>query len=413
MPSKKFMPYRNLVSLIPDNDAERLEKLYEYRILDTQSEDTFDKLALMAAQVFNTPSAFIVFVDKDRVYLKSNLSELPLTEVDRKHSLASLAVLMNDTLVIKDTSKEKYLINNPIIALEGGVRFFAGAPLTSPEGYNVGVICVGGAQPQEATQKQLDMLKTLGRIVIDKLENRLRYRKTVESHMNLMNIALHEIKNPLASINLAHDVMVKDNSATGRMTDMIKSAVGRIQNKLGELLEHSEYEEAGLKLNIEEIDLKKMFSRLLSNFELLAQRKNQVILLDCPDELPKLSADWTKISDILHNLLSNAIKYSYQNSTITIICRNEYDQVYIEVKDEGQGLNDEDMKKLFTKFGKLSARPTGRETSNGLGLSITKSLVEIHNGTIEAVSDGKDKGTSFIVRLPLEYRAKISLAAMV
>ncbi|MGV3459330.1 MAG: GAF domain-containing sensor histidine kinase [Flavobacterium sp.] len=407
------MPYRNLVSLIPDNDAERLEKLYEYRILDTHSEDTFDKLALMAAQVFNTPSAFIVFIDKERVFLKSNLSELPLTEVDRKHSLASLCILLNEPVVINDTTKEEYLITNPIIALEGGVRFFAGAPLTSPEGFNVGVICVAGNKPQEATKKQLDMLKTLSKIVIDKLENRLRYRKTVESHINMMNIALHEIKNPLASINLANDIMVKDNSTTERMTDMIKSAVSRMQNKLGELLKHAEQDGAEVKLNVEDIDLKKMFDRLVTNFELLAQRKNQTIILDCEEELPPLRADWTKISDVLHNLVSNALKYSYPNSTITIICREDDGEVYIEVKDEGQGLSAEDMEKMFTKFGKLSAKPTGRETSNGLGLSITKSLVELHNGTIMAVSDGKDKGTSFIVRLPQEYRANISLAQMV
>lgn len=406
------MPYKQIVSLIPENDAARLEKLYEYRILDTHSEDTFDKIALMAAQIFDAQSAFIVFVDKERVFIKSNLSALPLSEVPRNESLSSVAILRDEPTVINDTTKEDFLINNPIIALEGGIRFFAGVPLKTPEGYNVGVICVCDSEPRDASKKQLDMLGSLSRIVIDKLENRLRYRKTVESHVDLMNIALHEIKNPLASINLANDIMAKDATSVIRMTDMIKSAVGRIQSKLTSLLKHHEHEETELKLSIEEIDLKKMFVRLIHNFELLAFRKNQRIILDCEDDVPLISADWGKISDVMHNLLSNAIKYSYPDSTIHIICRNDEDRVYIEVKDEGQGLSSDDLERLFTKFAKLSSKPTGRETSNGLGLSITKSLVELHNGSIEAISEGKGRGTSFIVRLPYQYHKISNMAGV-
>jgi len=406
------MPYKQIVSLIPENDAARLEKLYEYRILDTHSEDTFDKIALMAAQIFDAQSAFIVFVDKERVFIKSNLSALPLSEVPRNESLSSVAILRDEPTVINDTTKENFLINNPIIALEGGIRFFAGVPLKTPEGYNVGVICVCDSEPRDASEEQLDMLGSLSRIVIDKLENRLRYRKTVESHVDLMNIALHEIKNPLASINLANDIMAKDATSVIRMTDMIKSAVGRIQSKLTSLLKHHEHEETELKLSIEEIDLKKMFVRLIHNFELLAFRKNQRIILDCEDDVPLISADWGKISDVMHNLLSNAIKYSYPDSTIHIICRKDDDRVYIEVKDEGQGLSSDDLERLFTKFAKLSSKPTGRETSNGLGLSITKSLVELHNGSIEAISEGKGRGTSFIVRLPYQYHKISNMAGV-
>lgn len=407
------MPYSSIVSLIPENDAARLEKLYEYNILDTHSEDTFDKLALMAAQIFDAQSAFIVFVDKERVFLKSNLSALPYSEVPRINSLSSLAILHDEPTVFNDTTLEKFLISNPIIAIEGGVRFFAGVPLKSPEGFNVGVICVGHSEPREASKKQLEMMKSLSKIVIDKLENRLRYRKTVESHIDLMNIALHEIKNPLASINLANDVMAKDVTSVSRMTEMIRSAVSRIQSKLTSLIKHYEQESSEIKLSIEDINLNNMFSRIINNFELLASRKNQTIILDCARDVPVIKADWAKISDVLHNLISNAIKYSYYDTEIRVICRNDDEQVYIEVKDEGQGLSSEDQDRLFTKFAKLSSKPTGKETSNGLGLSITKSLVELHNGTIEAVSDGKGKGTSFIIRIPYEYHKISNMAGVV
>jgi signal transduction histidine kinase len=381
------------------NDYERLEKLKDYQILDTHSEDTFDKIALMALQVFNASGALITFVDKDRVFVKSNLSQIDVNELPREESLWSHAILEDTVTIINDTNGYKPLTESH------GVRFYAAAPLKSPEGFNVGTICVIDSEPrQEVTPEQTEMLKTLSTIIIDKLENRLRYRKSLESHINLMNIVLHEIKNPLASIKLANEIISKNPASSDRMTENINSAVLRIQAKLGDLLKQQELEEKDLTLNIEEVDLTEMFNRLVNNFELLANRKKQVIELYVDERLPVIQADRVKILDILHNLLSNALKYSYHGSNIKVSAREAGNYVHIEVKDEGQGLNFSDMQKLFTKFAKLSSKPTGKETSHGLGLSITKSFVELHKGNIYAMSPGKDKGTTFIVSLPFKHK---------
>lgn len=397
------MNYTKPKRLLPSNEAARLEKLLDYQILDTQSEDTFDKIALMASQIFDTPTAFISFVDAERVYIKSNLSQLPYTEVERSQSLSSLVILTDEVTVFHDTHEVQYLIDKKFIALDGGIRFFSAAPLKSPEGYNVGCICVGDSVPREVRPEQIDMLKTLASIVIDKLENRLRYRKNIEAQVDMMNFTLHEIKNPLASISLANEILKRDSTSRDKMTEMIKSSVKMIQEKLSEVLTQSELEEKEINLTIEEVDIKDLVYRVLNNFELLAKRKKQTIEVQCSDLLPVIQADKTKLSDIFHNLVSNAIKYSYYGTTIKIIAEEISDSVRLEVKDEGQGLNEGDVSKLFTKFGKLSAKPTGKETSNGLGLAITKSFVELHNGTIEALSEGKDKGTSFIITLPVKH----------
>jgi signal transduction histidine kinase len=405
------MSFKKPVYYIPNHEDLRLEKLREYQILDTHSEDSFDKIALMASQVFNCPSAFITFIDEKRAFFKSNLSSLDINELARENTLSSLAILNDAATVYTDTKNHPELLEMPLVKAENGIRFFAGVPLKSPEGFNVGVISVADNVPREVTNLQIDMLKTLSKLVIDKLENRLRYRKSIESQINLMNIALHEIKNPLASINLANDIIRKDVSTAGRMTDMIKSSVGMMQKRLANLLMQSELEEKDLVLNIEEINLKEMFIRLLNNFELLANRKKQVIELNCEESLI-VEGDRSKISDVLHNLLSNAIKYSYLNTTIRVSAREAGNYMHIEVKDEGQGLNFEDIQKLFTKFAKLSSKPTGKETSNGLGLSITKSFVELHRGNIYAMSPGKDRGTTFIVSIPLKYRMPNDIEAI-
>lgn len=401
---QKVMIYEKPISILPINESLRIQKLRDYQILDTHSEDTFDKIALLASQIFNTPSAYVTFVDEKRVYLKAIVGDFNLTEVPREQSLCSLAILDEKTTVFNDTHNSPDLLANPLVTETGGIRFYAGAPLKSPEGYSVGTVCVVDSVPREATDEQLAMLRTLADIVMNKLESRLRYNTIIKSQNDLMGIALHEIKNPVASISLANDILRIDATKVPKMTDMIKRCVVTIQAKLADLLKLSEDEETDQKLSIEEADLNEMLHRLVNNFELLANKKNQIVELTIDDSLPKINIDKTKISDVLHNLMSNAIKYSYSNSTIKIIAKKIDDFVEIEFKDQGQGLNDEDAEKLFKKFAKLSSKPTGRESSNGLGLSICKSLIELHNGQIFAKSAGKELGTSFFISLPIVYR---------
>ena len=92
-------------SIIPDNDAERIKKLRAYDILDTPEEDTFNKIAILAAQIFNTPIAQVTFVDEERVFFKTNISPLAATEINRSDSFCSIAILndsMNKVFYSKD-----------------------------------------------------------------------------------------------------------------------------------------------------------------------------------------------------------------------------------------------------------------------------------------------------------------------
>lgn len=389
--------------IIPVNDELRLNKLYEYQILDTHQEDTFDKIALVASQIFATPFAFITFVDEDRVFFKSNISDFNGNVAPREKIPCSLAILQDSPTIYYDTLEDSYLKDGPLIGCAGGIRYYVGIPLKSPEGYLLGTLCVADTTPriEPVTDMQMEMLKSLSEIIINKLESRLRYKKLLKSQNELMNITLHEIKNPLASIKLANEVIMKDPSRIDNMGGMIKQSVERIQEKLSDLLKHSEAEEEQLKLNIQETDLREILESLVESFELQALRKQQQLLLDFNEELPKIYIDKVKISDVFHNLLSNAIKYSYYNSNIHISVMRKKRWIKIGFSDNGQGLSKEDLDKLFVKFAKLSAKPTGKETSNGMGLSICKSLVEMHNGKIYAKSEGKDKGSCFIVKLPL------------
>jgi signal transduction histidine kinase len=125
--------------------------------------------------------------------------------------------------------------------------------------------------------------------------------------------------------------------------------------------------------------------------------------------------DTDRMREVIDNLISNAIKYSPEGKTIAVRVQHSKDDndggapsVLVSVRDEGQGLTEEDMKKLFGKFQRLSAQPTAGESSTGLGLAIVKQLVELHGGKVWAESEGKNKGSIFCVKLPSASKTKRS-----
>lgn len=393
---------------VPENDSLRLKKLYEYQILDTHPEDTFDKIALLASKVFKTPYAFVTFVDEDRVFIKANISPFEGNVIPREKSLCGMAIIDDECTIVHDAMENECMKDSLLVKKKGGVRFYVGAPLRSPEGYLLGTVCVADKKPRygHISKRKQEMLKNLADLVVNKLEMRLRYKNLLKAQHELMNITLHEIKNPLASIKLANDVIKKDPSRSESMYLRVKDSIARIQTKLHDLLKNSEDEEVQQKLCMEETNLKDIFESLLDTFQLQANKKKQSVTLSYDTNIPPVFIDRKKITDVFHNLLSNALKYSYPDSDINIFVSRNCTSVDVEFRDEGQGLDEDDINKLFTRFAKLSSKPTGKETSNGLGLSICKSFVEMHNGKIYANSPGKDMGTSFFVSLPLIYEVE-------
>lgn len=394
-------PYIQQVSLIPLNDEERLRKLYKYEILDTPADKTFDNIAILAAQIFDTPSAFVSFVDQDRVFFKAKI--VPAESITKlpEATIATLAVLSADTTVFTDILAEPTL-NIALPTIDNAVRFYAATPIKTPDGFLLGAISVVDEVPRVATAKQLEMLKNLSEIIVDELELRQTTRNIVRVQTDLMNIAVHDMKNPLTAISL-FSKLIQQKSAEDpiqKMAGKINAASARILDDLNNLLTHAQTDNAAMMLQFEDVDTAKLITKAVNNLQVLASQKKQQILLEL-NCLKLARIDSSRILEVFENLLSNAIKYSFDHTRINIYSEEKDGNLVVEFRDEGQGLNDDDMQKLFTKFARLSAIPTNKETSNGLGLSIAKILVELHNGKIWAESKGKNMGTSFFVSLPL------------
>jgi len=157
--------------LIQNNDAARVAVLQKYDILDTEPEKAFDDLALLASYVCKTPIAMISLVDEDRQWFKSKVG-VSISETPRDIAFCSVAIQQPDVFVVPDTLRDERFRNNPLVIYDPRIRFYAGAPLITEEGYALGTLCVVDRTPRDFTADQGEALKALSRLVLAQLEFR-------------------------------------------------------------------------------------------------------------------------------------------------------------------------------------------------------------------------------------------------
>lgn len=220
----------------------------------------------------------------------------------------------------------------------------------------------------------------------------------------VFNFAAHDVKNALQVILLSAQALktkLPDNDIARRYGDTIERQAKHTVDLINDLLLSAKTEElTALSLEKTEVNVGELVKQVCDAMSVKAEKKKQSLCIEVEDRCITL-ADKSSLKIIVENLVSNAIKYSPEGKSIWVNVWQDMKNVYIKVRDEGLGFAEEEKEKLFLRFQKLSARPTGNEVSTGLGLSITKKLVELHNGRIWADSPGQDKGSMFVVELPL------------
>jgi GAF domain-containing protein len=156
---------------IPANERARLETLRQYTILDTEAEDGFNDLTSIASMLCNTPIALISLVDADRQWAKARVG-LGIIETPRDVSFCAHAILQDGPLVVRDTLDDDRFKDNRMVLEKPYIRFYAGAPLISPEGFKVGTLCVMDHVPRDISDSQIEGLRILARQVVTLLELR-------------------------------------------------------------------------------------------------------------------------------------------------------------------------------------------------------------------------------------------------
>ncbi len=174
------------------NEPDRLAALDRYHILDTQAEAQFDDIVRIAAQICGTPMALISLVDASRQWFKAAVG-INVTETPREIAFCAHAIQQHDILVVNDAAQDARFADNPLVTRDPRLRFYAGAPLETPDGFPLGTLCVLDSKPGELSEQQGTALKALARQVMTQLELRLalhRIRVNEERHTLILNSAI-------------------------------------------------------------------------------------------------------------------------------------------------------------------------------------------------------------------------------
>jgi signal transduction histidine kinase len=397
---------------IPFNDTERLNHLLGYGILDTPAESDYDGLTELASLICETPIALISMVDARRQWFKSRIG-LEACEAPRETSLCGHAILSESIMEIQDALEDERFCDNPLV-LEQKIRFYAGAPLVSPEGYIIGTLCVIGHEPKKLNEKQRSHLKILSRQIMRNLELKkstslisgqeeklVNLYKMSSLGMMAANVA-HEINNLISIIQNTGVLMARKIKKESCTADDLLPGIAKIEEtalRMEKVIKGiSSYTRNGEKDPFEPVSVDKLIENTLSLCEQKRFSKRIKIQVDLPEGESILECRETQISQVLVNLLNNSMDAIEELDEKWILIEVKFEKknksFLFSVTDSGPGIPTEVSSKLMQPF--FTTKKSGKGT--GLGLSISRSIIEVHHGHF--FIDEKSPHTRFVFELP-------------
>jgi len=239
-------------------------------------------------------------------------------------------------------------------------------------------------------------------------ERSIKLEELSKEKDNFINVVAHDLKSPLNNITgLSNLIRINGKLSEEQIhyLNLLDQVSIESKNLVSNLLDINKLELGLFEQHVEEFEVKDAIDKIVNNYEKSASEKNITLKKFYTGNI-SIRNNREFIERILDNLISNAIKFSPNNKTVTITCDYNYQFLAFSVKDEGPGISKKEQKDLFKKFTRLSARPTGGESSTGLGLAIVKLLVDKLDGEIEVISK-ENKGTEIRVKFPASFSSDL------
>ncbi len=219
----------------------------------------------------------------------------------------------------------------------------------------------------------------------------------------------HELRNPLAAITSAAELIQlldPSNPTFDEARDILNTHVQHLVRLVDEMLDVSRLTSGKIRLRREVVDFREIVSLSLQSCEPMFASRRHVVQVSMPDHSVYVEGDAARLEQVVVNLLMNAAKYTDQDGKIEILLRsgNEVEQAELRIRDNGIGISPEMLPQIFELFRQLNPSLHRAEGGLGIGLSVVKSLVELHGGSVVALSDGVGYGSEFVVLLPNSSR---------
>ena len=395
--------------LVPPNEAERLDALKRYNILDTLPEQVFDDATALVSYICGTPIAYISFIDENRQWFKSKIG-FDVSEVPREITLSRYTIMDSKLVEIPDTLLSERFKDDPNVTDGYKIRFYVGMPITTPDGYVIGVLCAVDHEPRELNDNQRNALNIVARHVINTLElgrknSQLAQQKkiadrAVAAKENFLANMSHEIRTPLNAV-IGFTELLAETSLDKQQKGFVKDVQIAGENLIvivNDILDLSKIESGNLTLEERPFELK---SALKHVYDLLKVKVNQDVdfnlYLDA--ELPEIiSGDQGRLNQIMVNLAGNALKFTMEGE-VTISVKKTAEtanshQIRFSIKDTGIGISQKNLDTIFGRFTQAEESTTRKFGGTGLGLNIVKQLVQMHNSEIHVKSQ-EGRGSEF------------------
>jgi signal transduction histidine kinase len=403
---------------MPANEAERTLVLKQYEILLPIPDRTLDRITALAARLFDVPVAVIGIVDSDHIRLVSGCG-LEAPEIGFVPEYPAITMLRDAPYIVANTKIDTSPLTKTLAAEVKGMGFYAGVPLITAEGFNLGALWVIDRRPRVLNEKEFASLQDLAYLIMNRLESSLNLsriltqiirnkdatRKISLEQSEIISSMGHELRTPLNTILGFAQLMEMDNppptpSQKANIEHILESG-WYLLSLVNQILHSAVIESGELFLSQKPLLLFTILEECQTMIKSPAQKKN--IKLNFPryeNELPMyVLADETKLKQVLINLLTNAIKYNREGGDVTVeYSQNTSGVTRISIHDTGFGLSQDQLDKLFQPFNRLG-RETGSEEGTGIGLVVTKKLVELMGGEI-GVESVVSAGSTFWVDLP-------------
>ena len=354
------------LDIIPVNEEDRMAAVHRYEILDTPPDGSFDRITALAARRFGTPIAIISIVDHDRIWFKSHHG-VDVQQIGRDPGLCASAILSAEAHVLLDASTDVRSLANPLVAGDFGLRFYAGVPLETSDGYNLGTLCVIDKTPRPVDQSQIDDLKDLAALVIDQLELRLAARQAVEK----ANLMAREID---------HRVMNSLQFVSGLLTMQSRST--HAADASGQLLEAATRVAAVARVHrnfyssdTEEVSCITFLRRLCADLAEICG-----VVVEVTGDEGTVPTTWIQPIGLLANeLVTNAAKHGA--GKIEVVYKADGSGRNLSVCDQGQGVSDN----------------FDPGEGSGLGMRVISQLTKQLGGRLAVSANPAGKGACFQV----------------
>jgi signal transduction histidine kinase len=386
----------------------RLAALHEARVLDTLPEGDFDDIALLAAQICETPISMVCLVDADRQWFKAKIG-LEFDETSRDDSFCAHAIHGHDLMEVPDAAADERFADNPLVLGDTKFRFYAGAPVVLDGTHAVGTLCVVDNHPRRLTASQRRALRCLARHAAVQLELRRyarqagdiadRMRQLDRMKDSFLTGVSHELRTPLASIRGYLEILQTDGfdpETSQRFLAVMQRNSDRLLRLIDDLLTVARLNDDGVALDLVELDLAELAHQVITACRPLAEHRDVAlhVLMDHP--VPT-RGDARRLGQALNHLIVNAIKFTAPGGEI-IVRGTAGDEPELVIVDTGVGIAAAELPHVFDRFFRSTTADRMAAPGPGLGLSIVNLIIEAHHGSIHLDSE---PGVGTTVRLTL------------